>query len=276
MRTPIGRRRTRIRPRCRSATASSSIHRASCSRCGTWAATSRTRATRSHTTASTGTSPSLDVVKGTNIVMTANRDSSTVWIDQTSPIRSGATRWRRRTTTISNSSSRRTAFTGRRPATPVSRAIARRSSTTRSETCGCSACDRPGRRRHATACYFETRDFVGGTHWSDDRTRAVGGRRQSGSEAPGIQRPDGTVQPRLRRVREHPARPVHDLSRRASAAREAERRLRRLQPRRLSLGASRSRRVPAGVRTLRRLELGQRAIGRRRLPDRRRQAATST
>ena len=76
--------------------------------------------------------------------------------------------------------------------------------------------------------------------------------------------PARALQPRLRRLREPHARPVHDFPRRADRAREAERHLRRLQPRRLSLGSSRPPRVPAGLRARRRLELGQRAIGRRR------------
>jgi len=52
-----------------------------CSRCGTWAATRRTRAMRHQQTASTGTSPRSMSSRGTNIVNVGHRDSSTTWID---------------------------------------------------------------------------------------------------------------------------------------------------------------------------------------------------
>ena len=245
--TPSARRRDRIPRRWCSATASSTIRRIACSRCGTWAAIRRTPASRCRTTASTWEQavarrrPRHEHHDGD-----ASRFEHGLARSRTSAIR------RRRYKMASWYDNYLLLLrVGRRH--PLARAsvaavrpaIARRSSTTRSARSGSSAC----------ATMARPSDAIGAISKRPTSTRGAAG-RTTGPVAwvaadrrrpapPGIQRAGRALQPRLRRLRKRAARFVHDLPRRADRAREAERHLRRLQPRRLPLGSSRSASVPA-------------------------------
>ena len=174
------------------------------------------------------------------------------------------------------STSRPTASTGasrgadravRRPHAP--------SSTTRSARCGSTASGTAGASRAPP--------LLGGEPtWSKGAAVAAAGPARGclpwvGADRLDPQRPDHKItpralQPRLRRLREPAARPVHDLARAARTAAEAERGLRRLQPRRLPLDRGPTAGPSPGLRDAGRLELGQRAVGGRLLPGRRRPA----
>ena len=258
--TPSAPRRDRTRPRWSSATASSTIRATACSRCGTWAATRRTPATPSRTTASRGRSRrSTSCPAPTSSLRAATATRRTVWLDLDGA-RSGAA--------LQDGASGTTT-------TCVLLRLARRHPLDASAAGAGPAGDRttffynPFRK----VWVFSIRDDDPGAAarsaatgrrpissqaraWARGPAGAVGRRRRRRPAAARLQRAGRALQPRLRRLRERAARPVHDLARRAQRSREAERHLRRLQPRRLSLGAARPAGLHPGVRARRRLELG--------------------
>ena len=118
---------------------------------------------------------------------------------------------------------------------PVPAATAARSSTTRSARSGSTASARLGPA--APPRYWEVTDLVKGPQWRQPGQPAepsCGPAPTSSTRSePDYKVTPPAVQPRLRRLREPAAGPVHDLARAARTAPEAQRGLRRLQPRRL-------------------------------------------
>ena len=273
--TPSGRKRARIRRRWCSATASSTIRTTACSRCGTWAGTRRTPATRFRTTASPGKSPPSTSSRAPTSRSALHRDSSTVWLDLAEPDPDSALQ----DVALVRQLPAAVHVAGRHPlararAARARPATARRCSTTRSARSGCSACAIRGVRGRRTASGAISKRRISSTARDGAPTSRCSGRRADLADraAARVQRARRALQPRLRRLREPDARLFTIFRGERAGARKAERRLRRLQPRRLPLGAARPRGVPAGVGAGGRLELGQRAVGRRLLPGGRRQA----
>ena len=222
--------------------------------------------------------PELDVKKGTNIVQTSARDSSTVWLDLEEKDPEGATRCSARTAGRNGSRGAVGPLLGRRH--PLERA------PQPTGACGDRTTvfynpfrkvwvyslrhgwGRPRRRR-----YWETRDDVinGAAVGANRRAADVVRLRPTRPAAGRLQGHAGALQPRWRRLREPDARPVHHLARaRSPSGREAERGLRRLQPRRLELDRPDRRGSCPVSENQGRLELGQRPVGGRRLPGGRR------
>ena len=240
--TPSARRRDRIRRRWSSATASSSIRTIASSRCGTWAATRRTPATPSRTTASRGTSR-----RSTSSPAPTSSWRSTAIRPPSGSISTSAIRARRfkmafwHDHDLAAVHRRRTAFTGRE----VGRSgLGRRSLDVLLQSVPQRLGLQPARRdrRRAAAGIAATgRPPISSRarRWREGPAGPVGRAPTRRSAAARVQRAGRALQPRLRRLREPAARPVHDLPRRARRPREAERHLRRLQPRRLSLGIGR-------------------------------------
>ena len=189
------------------------------------------------------TKPSLDVVRGTNIVMHVGRDSNTVWLDldATDPrpsLQDGALRSPDARPPVK--SSRRTAFTGAARRQPARRRSDRRSSTIRSACLGVQ----PSRtasnidgdpRRAATG---ESTDFER-AHWTaaDPGRMVSADGRDSGARFQSCVRSSTTwIASRTKR----PAGAVLHLAGRVEHAPQAQRHLRRVQPRRLPLEPPRS------------------------------------
>ena len=219
--------------------------------------------------------PSLDVVPGTNITMAMHRDSCTVWLDLDE--RDPSRRYKMASWYDKYLSPLR---------------VGRRHSLARNRSQRC------GRRSHDVLLQ-SVPEGVGLQH-SRRRSRCeralspLLSRRPTSSGAPPgprtIRWRGSRPTPTTRAVRNTTCRPSSTTSTASRTkaccsglftifrgerdrAREAERHLRRLQPRRIPLGSARSTTVPSRVRTRRRLELGQRPVRGRLLPRGRGSAA---
>ena len=159
--------------------------------------------------------PALDVVAGTNITLSGHRDSSTVWLDQmeldTAPPVQARLFVRQLPAAVRLA--RRHPLAGAR-ANRERRATAPRSSTTPSAKSGCSASATSSAGWTASAAISRVPTFIPSARWSDTQPVLWVSADPDDPRRSGIQRADRAVQPGLRRLREHRARPVHDLPRR--------------------------------------------------------------
>ena len=185
-----------------------------CSRCGTWAAIAKHLLRHVDRRHPLGAAVARSW-PGTNIVIARIAIRRRCGSISTSAIRRGATRWRSGTTTTSNCSCRPTASTGRRSARPGSTGDR---TTFFYNPFRKRVGFQPARRIRPTAAaasaVLGNARFRRRRAWSRRAAGAWVGADRLDPSGP-IRRPAGAVQPRLRRVREHPARAVHDLSRRA-------------------------------------------------------------